>query len=215
MATYVQIKRRTAYLRGETDYTTSTTNTVIDDHINATVQDACNLYPYSFTLSTGTLTLSSGSANLPSDYNPKWHIKDARITASSQNDDSVFTEINTVDRDLYGSGDYVYWITYNSSTHVYVFNSKTLTGSVDIFYNFIPTDMSSDGDVCIIPDAELVSYGAASKMWVGDERNTELATLYEQEYRQRAGALYQADQAFGPAEPQGTIIRMNSRLRRV
>lgn len=215
MATYVQIKRRTAYLRGETDYTTSSANTVIDDHINATIQDAVNLYPYSFTLSTSTLTLSSGTANLPTDYNPKWHLKDARIVNSSQADDSIFTEIDPVDRDLYADSDYVYWITYNSSTQRYIFNTLTQTGSVAIYYYALPTNLSSDSDVCVIPDAEMVAYGAAGKMWVGDERNTELATMYENEYRQRAQALYHADQSFGPVESQGTIIRMNSRLRRV
>lgn len=214
MATYLQIRRRTAYLRGETDYGTGSTNTVINDHVNATVQDTVNLYPYSFTITTASLTLSAGTASLPTDYNPKWHLKDARITATGQADDRQFVEIDIVDRDLYADADNVYWITYDNTLKRYIFNTKALTGTVVIFYNFIPADMTADADVCVIPDAELTAYGAASKMWIGDERNTELAGGYEKEYRARAQALYQSDEAFGPQEPQGSVVKMNPRLRR-
>lgn len=201
-------------MRGETDYSTGTTNTVINNHINAAVQDAVMLYPFSFSIATANLTLSAGTASLPTDYNPKWHLKDARIVNSGQGDDSIFREVDIVDRDLYSDAEFVYWITYDTTLKRHIFNSKNLTGTVAIFYNFIPADMTADADVCVIPDAELVAYAAASKMWVGDERNTELAGDYEKEYRQRAQALYMADESYGAQEPQGSVIRNNPRLRR-
>ena len=214
--TYEEIRKRTAYLRGETSYDTSSTNTIINDHINAAVREILKRYPFSWNLKKGSsdLTLSSGTANLSADFNPKWGLKDARIVNSNQNDDSVFTQIPVEDRDLYDSGDYVYWLTYDTTNKVHVFNSLTQSGSVEHYYNFFHDDMSADEDVCIIPDGEAVAYLAASKMWVGDERNVGLSQLYEQEANARVQALIEADAMFGPVHRQGSVVGHNFRLRR-
>ena len=213
MATFSSIIKRVYYLRGDSDYTTASTDlTIIKSHINAAIQDIINVSPFSWNLKTADLTLAAGSANLPADYNPKWHIEDARISNSSTNDDSVFSEIPVADRDAYTTDDYGYYIVYSTTSSVHQFKSPTQTGTVTIYYHFIPDDLSGDSDVCIVPDAEAVAYLAAAKMWVGDERNQPLKADYEQEAATRIKEMYVQDVNFGPNYSIKSVASSNPKL---
>jgi len=193
---FLQTYTRFLYLVGETDVTSITD--VQKSHINAFVADICNAFPFSWNIKTADLTLAAGVANLPADFNPNWHLHDARIVVTSTNNDYVFTEIDPTNRDKYGTSDYVYWITYDTTTGNYVFNSTIQTGTVTIYYYFKPATMTLDADVCIVPDGEAVAYGAAAKNWIGDERNEQLQKNYEQEAAIRIQRMYNNDLSFGP-----------------
>lgn len=207
-ATYLQIRKRTQYLRGETD---TAGDTVINDHIQAAVRDILNTYPFSWNITATNLTLSSGTADFPADYNPKWDI-DARISNSSVADDNIFNQITIRDRDAFDTSSYAFWRTYNTSTSRHAFNTKIQSGTVTLYYHFWPTDLSADADVCIIPDWEAVAYLAAAKMFVGDERNVQLKADYEQEASSRIQALYQADMTFGPMDKVMSPVSFNPEL---
>jgi len=207
--TFLQIYSRMLYLIGETDVTSITD--VQKSHINAFVQDITNAFPFSWNLTTADLTLAAGVANLPVNYNPNWHLQDARVVVSSAND-YIFTEIDPVDRDKYTTTDYVYWITFDTSTNNYVFNSLTQTGTVTIYYYFTPATMTLDANVCVVPDGEAVAYGAAAKNWVGDERNEKLQKNYEQEAATRIQRMYNNDLSFGPKYLEYSKISDNSSL---
>jgi len=216
MATYVTIKKRTAYLMGESDYTTAGDDkTIRENHINHAVQDIVNAYRFSWNLKTEDLTLSSGTSNLAEDYNPKWHLIDARIVNSGSGDDDIFSEVSIADRDNHDTddSDYVYWITYNTTSERYIFNSNKSSGTVTIYYYFFPADLSANDDVCVIPDAEAVAYLAAAKMWLGDERNDKLQKNFEQEAALRIQQMYKTDQSFGPTYTQGSPVDYNSDLK--
>lgn len=208
--TLQEVRQRTAYLRGETDYTT--TNAVIDSHINWTIKDIVLAYPFSWDLTTTTISLAGGTATLPADFIAKWGLMDARIVGSSTNDDYVFTAIDPRDRDSNDATSYIYWITYNTATSRYIFNSKTLTGTVTIYYYFYPADLSATSDTCIVPDTEAVAFLAAAKNWVGDERNTSLQENYEKRGASRVQDLWKADLQFGAEQPQGSVVDYNSQL---
>lgn len=216
MATFTTIQKRTAYLMGESDYTTSNDDkTFRDDHINQSIQDIINAYPFSWNVTSEDLTLSSGTSNLATDYNPKWHLKDARIENSGTSDDDIFTEVPITDRDNADTdnGVYAYWITYDNSTKRYIFNSNKSSGTVTVYYYFLPETLSSDSDVSVVPDAEAVAYLAAAKMWLGDERNEKLQKNFEQEAALRIQQMYKTDQSFGPVYTQGSVVDLNSDLR--
>jgi len=204
---YLTLRKRTTYLRGETDYSVAN-NLVICDHINNEIKEICNQFPFSWNLTSATLALSAGTADLPTNYNPKFRIYDARIVGANTADDVRFSEIPIEDRDNFQNTS-VYWITYNTTTSKYVFNTPTQTGSIVIFYYFIPTDLSADGDVCIVPDGEAVAYGASSKMYIGDERNVPLKQDYEQESQKRIQSLWNADNMFGPVYAERSIAGDN------
>ena len=208
--TFLQTYTRFLYLIGESDITTI--SAIHKSHINAIIKDICNAYPFSWNLKTADLTLSSGTADLPADYNANFHLRDARISVSSTNDDSIFTEIPIEKRDAYTTDDYVFWITYDTSTETYIFNTPTQSGTVTIYYNFVPADLTSDADVCVVPDGEAVAYGAASKNWIGDERNTGLKNEYEQESVARITAMQAKDLVYGGQYSVNSAVSMNPAL---
>lgn len=181
-------------------------------NINIAIQDILNKYKFSWDKVTTDLTLVAGVSNLPTDYNPKWHLSDARIVASLDNDDNVFTEIPEWDRDKYTTDDYVYWITYDQTTHRHIFNSLTQTGTVTIYYQSLPTDLSADGDYCIIPDLEALSYLSASKSWIGNERDTLLAETYRKEADKLITAMYVGDMQSGETLIVGSVVGYDSDL---
>ena len=188
--TYATIKQRVQDLIGQPSGTISAFNV---RNINNAVNDILNRYPFSWNLKTSDLTLATGTADMPSDWNPKWGLNDARIVASGTDNDNAFTLISIYDRDKYSSDDYVYWLTVDVANNKTIFNTHTQSGTVTIYYNFVPADMSSDSDVCVVPDTEAVSYLAASKNWIGSERDVELKREYEQMAKQYVDALYFRD----------------------
>ena len=176
-------------------------------NINGAINDIVNRYSFSWNLDSADLTLAAGVADLPTDYNPRWGLTDARIVVSEDNNDQVFTQIPVYDRDKYSADDYVYWITPDPANNKYIFNSKAQTGTVTVYYNVLPTDLSAASDPCIVPDLEAVSYLAASKNWIGSERDTELKREYEQMAKQYIDALYFRDLYQG-AEVQITSLAL-------
>lgn len=172
---------------------TGTIDTFGTSNINAAIRDILNKYNFTWNRANDDITLTSGVATLPTDYNPQWHLEDARVVVSGI-DDHVFTEIQANQKSMYESGSYVYWITYDTATDTYIFNSLADDATVNVTYNFIPADLSGAADKCFIPDLEAVSYLAASKKWVGAERDTELKADYEKEAERLIVAMYVHDQ---------------------
>jgi hypothetical protein len=161
-------------------------------NINAAIRDILNKYNFTWNRTTANITLTSGVATLPADYNPQWHLEDARVVVSGT-DDYVFTEIQASEKSNYADDSYVYWITYDTTTDRYIFNSLAADATVNVTYNFTPTDLSLAADKCFIPDLEAVSYLSASKKWVGAERDTELKAIYEQNADKLILAMYVHD----------------------
>ena len=195
--TYADVSQRVMDLIGQPSGTINAFNI---RNINNAVRDILNKYPFSWNLKTADLTVTSGTADLPADWNPKWGIIGARITGTAQLDDKQFTQISIYDRDNYSADEYVYWLTVDVANNKTIFNTISDDCTVTIYYNFIPSDMSAAADVCVVPDIEAVSYLAASKNWVGSERDVELKREYEQMAKQYIDALYFRDLQSGPDE---------------
>lgn len=213
--TFATLRQRVNYLIGDTS---STTQAIIDSHINNSIKDICNAFPFSWNI-TQTTGAIAGSApyyafNLATDYNPIWHTKDARILTTAVGGDSIFEEIDPVDRDNWPIGSYKWYVLYDTINHVYTFNTPESSGTVTYQYYFLPTTLSAVGDLCIVPDTEAVCYLAASKNWVTDERNQGLSQLYKQEASTRIQSLYQKDNSFGPVPSEGSAVDYNPYLLR-
>jgi len=195
--TFSDLQQRYLDLIGDSDG-------LIDDfgkrNINSAIRDILNKYQFSWNITSDDITLSSGVADLPTNYNPAWNIVDARIG------DNVFGQIPLCDIGRYSSDDYVFWVTYDATTNVYKFNSKIQSGTVTIFYNFIPSDLSLTTDVCFIPDKEAVSYLSASKNWIGAERDNDLRTVYQAEADKLITALWIRDIQNGPILNVGSVV---------
>lgn len=203
-ATFGQLKQRFMDLIGQPDG-------VINDfgkrNINRAIRDIINRYPFSWNIKTADGTLSSGAFTLPTDYNPASPI-DARIVIDGE--DHIFTRIEVWDRDNYTDADYVYWILPNSANpDEWTFNTHVQTGTVALHYYFLPADLSADADKCIVPDIEAVSYLAASKNWIGSERNVELKREYELEADKYINSMYFRDLQASDAIAVQSIVGIN------
>lgn len=215
--TFATIRQRVNYLIGDTSATTSG---IIDSHINSSIADICNAYPFSWNI-TQTTGVIAGSApyfafNLASDYNAKWHLHDARfiVSPAGVGADHIFQEIVINDRNIYALQTYKYYLTYDTTNHVYVFNTPETSGTVTYSYYFKPVALAALGDFCIVPDSEAVAYLAASKNWLTDERNQALMVAYKQEAATRIQSMWQTDNAFGPTPSEGTVVDYNQYLTR-
>jgi hypothetical protein len=82
---------------------------------------------------------------------------------------------------------------YNTTTSAYNFNSVTLSGTCPVVYNFEPTAMDADADICVVPDYELVSLLAVSKMWADDPEGEQKSHVYFEKAQQRLENLWQND----------------------
>jgi hypothetical protein len=156
-------------------------------NINYAIHDICNKYQFSWNKKTDTATIASGTANLPSDLNPRWQLEDVRDASNN-----IYTQVPIWDKDNYSEGDYVYWVLPSSDPDVFTINSPT-DGLVNVTYYWKPTSLSAAADKCIVPDIEAVSYLAASKRWVGAERDTQLKADYEAEANKLIDAMYLRD----------------------
>lgn len=194
---YLDLRTRTQYLRGEED---TAGETVINNHIKYAILDIVNKHPFSWCRTI--LTTQSTNTNLPATYNPKWGVL--------VNDTEVeWTQIAPEESFKYADGDHVYWITYESSA--YKLNAPS-TETVTITYYAIPTALSLDADVCVVPDGEAVAYLAASKMYVGDERNIELKEDYKKEANDRILSMIQADSLYGPVVIEKSVLDYNIQI---
>jgi hypothetical protein len=206
---YSQIQTRYQYLIGENS---TTPDAIGKSHINYSIKDICNAFPFSWDLTTTDLTLTAGVATLPANYNSKWGIYDARLINATVDDDNIFTLISIADRDKYNDTDYVYWLTTNSTTGRQEFNTPLQTGTVTIYYYFVPADLTADDNVCIVPDVEAVAYLAASKYWLSDDNDTNLKQVYEQEASSRIQQMYSQQMTFGPMPTFNSPIDQNPQL---
>lgn len=204
MAIFLSIQTRFLYLVDE-----STISATHKSHINASVQDACNDHNFDFNTLTQTLTLVAGVDNLNSDFNYAWGIDEGNAVNS---DGVPLTRISSKDKYKYSDEDLVYWITWDNTNKIYVFNSKVQSGNIDIVYHFIPTDMSADGDVCLIPDGEAIALKAASKHFLGEDQDEKLKDLYEKEADKRLNRLYSNELNFGAKEYEYSKVSSNSSL---
>lgn len=181
-------------------------------HINAAIKDICNGFNFDWNLKKDSTTgvLSSGTFNMPSDYNPIWGVQDARIEHSSTEDDHIFSLIDIKDQDSYGTDDYVYWLT-QTPAGTWVFNTKTQTGTVVFYYYWLPTALSDDPNECIVPDGEAVAYLGASKFFGADE-DLNRKEIYEKEAASRVQRMHSNELVLGPKYIESSIISKNSSL---
>jgi hypothetical protein len=184
MAIYSTLKKYTAYLMGETDYATSTGNEIRNESINMARSELYNEYPFIWTRSAETLTLSSGVSDLNSAYNPIFGLE--RVEDS---DGNKYKRIHPSEQSNYdGDTDYYYWIDYNTSTSKYRFNTGSSATTIYVVYHILPTDLSDDGDKDLCPDPMAIAYLSAAKTWLAtevDETNHDRMMAKYQERKQK------------------------------
>ena len=199
-STYAILKHKTANRVGKTD--NATANTIRDNCIVDAVTQICTDNRFSWTLAKDTLSVVAGAANLPTDYNPSFGLVFAVHQVTGTANDREYTRVDIRDIDNYSSSDYVYYITYDTSSGVYVFNSNQTTDTVVIYYHFLPTELSSDSDVSIVPDDMAVVYLAVALWWLAKERDESNYDRFYKEYEKRLAKMVLQDAAYNTTRTQ-------------
>jgi len=194
MATFATLKRKVANRLGRTD--NATDNTIRDNSIKDAADQIYQETKWSWTLKTATLTVSSGTADLPTDYNPSFGLDYAVYEVSGDANDKPYIRVDVRDLDLYSSSDRVYAITYSDTSDVYVFTSNQTTDTVKIYYHYLPAELSADADVCIVPDPMAVTYLAAAMWWLAKERDEDNYDRFYAKYSERLAKMISNDKSF-------------------
>ncbi len=171
MPTYLQEKNATANILSKTDGTS--TVVIRDDAINNVRQnEIANAYPFSWLRKSDTLTTdSSGQADFDADFNPNHPCKDVRIVNSGQGDDYIFSVCQLEEFDHFNASQHRYFIDYNTTTYRWRLNTHNKSESIRVIYYQIPATLTSDTDIDIITDLDVVAYFAASRYWLSSERD--------------------------------------------
>ena len=180
--TYLQEKDATANVLGNTDG--GTPDTVRDNAINSVRQnEIANAHPFSWTQKiNSSITTVSGVADLPSDWNINHQPKDIRIVTGVRGGDHLYTQVPMELFNNYGSGDYVYFIDWNSSTNRWRINTKE-DATLQATYYAIPPALTDDDDIDQIPDLDCIAFLAAARFFLasdGDETNHDRFTVLGQ-----------------------------------
>lgn len=143
-----------SYMLGETSVPSA-----VEDRkqfIQKTLDEAYRYTNWDWNKTTVTLPLTSGIASLPSytQLNPDL---DVRVVNGGTNADNVFTQVPYEELDLYGQGNYKYWLT--GSVGSYLINSteadSTLTVRLSKMAPIVNASITSD-----FPSTTVIAQGA-------------------------------------------------------
>lgn len=172
--TYTILREMVANRRNKTYASLSSENAVI---LNNAIIDACRqIYQeasFSWLKKRATLTVTAGVANLPSDYNVSYGLKAWSAVTGIAND-KPYQLVVVEDLDLYTTADRVYWVNYDASAKLFVFNSNQTSDTVTIVYRFQPAALSATTDVTPIPDPWAIVWLATALWWSATEHDTDL-----------------------------------------
>lgn len=209
-ATYLQLKNLVANVSGRTNG--GTPIPLRDNAINYVYQyEITNAYPFSWTKRTVQLTTdSNGEVDLPANYNPVHKIPDIRHTEPEKYDDVIFREVNEELFDSMYQGQAAYYISYNTSTDRYRLVTTEPDYAINVTYHFVPPELVGDGDICIVPDPDVVGYLAAARYWLASERDEANHDRFKALGQQRLGLLIQRDKKSNPQRiKRGTVYSRN------
>jgi hypothetical protein len=198
-STYLNLKNGVANALGRTDG--GTANALRDSLINQVIKgEIINQYPFSWTerADSSLTTDSSGQVDLPADYNHTFKLKDLRIVGASTQDDTTLSEVDYQVFDSFAAGEKRYYIDFNTSTSRYRLNTTEASTTLKAVYYFVPTDMSADADICVVPDQDCVVYLAAARYWLSSERDESNHDRFKQLGQARLGLMIQRDKKARP-----------------
>jgi hypothetical protein len=178
---------------GKTD--NATANTLRDNAIIDAYRQVCQDYKFSWLLKKNTaFAITSGSGNMPSDYNPSFGVLYLAQVVTGTANDNVYRRLSIDQWDLYTTADFLYDIVYDATNSVYVCQTnQTASSTLTLWYYFTPTDLANGTDLCLVPDADVVRDLAVSLWWLAAERDETNADRFYTRYQERLNKLISLD----------------------
>lgn len=168
-ATYAQLKDW--FARGVGDSDGSSIDTAGEALINDAHKELSSNFPFDCNKTiAATITLSSGSATLPADFDFA-HKNEVEVYSYASTTKTKYTAVAPSEVSRFSSADYVYYIDEKNSA----LKSNQATGSLKLDYFAIPAVMTSDSDTTNFPVPKAVSVKAASDYYFDFEEDEEKA----------------------------------------
>lgn len=150
-----------AYLNGERAVN-ATTSGPRTDFLQKTLEECYEAYPWRFARATATLTISSGIATLPSNFDISHPVNASYYSSTSL--ELALEEIDQNDKSMATDGSLQYWLESVPDSNTFVLNTKETTPSnvVVVYQTTAPILAASVGSA--YPSAQTVALGA--RRWV-------------------------------------------------
>lgn len=128
-----------SYLLGEQTVPTSGVSDR-EAFIQRTIEEVYRTYAFPQTMTSTTVTLTSGAATLASDYFPNGPI-DVRYVNSGAQDDHIYEEVPYDQSDDYNQGQYKYWVTGGDPN--FVIETKETETPLTVRYQMKPPQVNA------------------------------------------------------------------------
>jgi hypothetical protein len=160
-----------AYLMGERSVN-STTSTPRADYLQNALNEAYSAYPWRFARTNATLTISSGIATLPTNYD------DNQIAHAKFNDgnDEKLDLIDPDDAESYSNGDRQAWIeSIDDSRYKLVTKDSDLTTALFRYQKKAPTLDSAGTVTTAYPNKRTIALGARRDVKLGQNPDADIS----------------------------------------
>lgn len=161
-----------AYLMGERTVN-STTSTPRADFIQKTLEECYSAFPWRFATTNATLTITSGIATLPTNFDISAPLYASYFDGSVTELD--LDEIDPADKDQVTTGDRKFWLTAQSDG-TFLLNTKDSISSAVVRFQQLPPVLDSAGTVGTpYPNAMTLALGARRYVKLGQNPDADIS----------------------------------------
>lgn len=173
MLSQTDILTTLAYLLGERTVNSSTTAPRAD-FIQETLNEAYSAYNWRFAQAAATLSISSGIATLPTNFDIDHHVKATWFSGTTE---IGFDEVDPVDKKDVNDGDSAVWITPTGSGETFLLNTKDTTPtSVVVSYQTKAPVLDSAGTIKTpYPSKMTLALGARRYVKLGQNPDADIS----------------------------------------
>ena len=170
MLNQTDIMTTLAYLMGERTIPTTAVESR-QDFIQRTVEEVYRAYPWSFANANATLTVDSGTATLPSNFDSQHKLYVYFYNGTEQ---VALDEINIGDSDMYVDGDRRYWLDKIGNNTYLIKTKDTDISSVIANHQTVAPELNAS-IATPFPDRMTIALGAKRYIKLAEDPNADIA----------------------------------------
>jgi len=205
MINQTQIMETLSYLLGENNVPTSSVATSRKNFIQRTLEEIYKAYPFPFAQANVTLTFSSGTATLPSDFDAQHKIYAYFYNGDTQTE---LREVNIGDSDMWNDYDYKFWVEHIADGTFAVKTKDTGYSTAVVSYQVIPPTINASV-YTPFPDQMTVALGARRYVKLGQNPDADISQD-EALFQKRLNENIAAYQTNRPLKRRRAIYKANN-----
>lgn len=205
MVSQANIEQTLAFMLGENQTPTGAVATQRQNFIQRTLEEVYRAYPWSFAGTTATLTIASGLATLPTDFDSQHKIYAYFYNGDTQTETR---EINFGDQDMYITDDYKFWIEHISNGVYKLVTKDTGYTLAVVRYQSVAPTLNASTDTPF-PDISTLALGARRYIKIGENPDADISQD-EALFQKRLGENIAAEQVNRPLRRHRKVYYANN-----